>query len=231
MNNESCITWTFDYALSTFFEIDTAAIHQLLPEPIRPVEIFPGIGLVNLTAFNFIAGSLNGTLPEFQELIFSVVVTPDLSRSIPHFAMYVLSLASTDKDHLRHGADFYQLPANTLVKKAAISYTDTLSAHFSNDEGDILFMNHCASHLSFESGIRHFQVYTMNREQLHIADCFIDGEFCEHQNVAACARFSNHFFYRDIAMHHLNPEPYMQMICKPREHGRQHYSQPRSWPK
>ena len=70
---DNLIIWVFDFALNTFYEVDTDLITPLLPKQISPMEIVPGVSLLNITAFNFPEGGL-GHLPNFQELIASIVV-------------------------------------------------------------------------------------------------------------------------------------------------------------
>ena len=47
------IIWEFDFALTTFFEVETDLFQKYFPSAINPMEVSPGIGLGNLTAFNF----------------------------------------------------------------------------------------------------------------------------------------------------------------------------------
>ena len=91
--SEDLLVWEFDFALTTFFEVETSQIEKYIPKQLSPMEVSPGLGLINVTGFNFPAGGL-GHLPEFQELICSIIVSPDLSRGVPKFAMHVISLAS-----------------------------------------------------------------------------------------------------------------------------------------
>ncbi|GIS57326.1 MAG: hypothetical protein CM1200mP1_12640 [Candidatus Neomarinimicrobiota bacterium] len=85
--------------MTTFYEVDTDKITSLLPKQLSPMEIVPGVSLLNITAFNFPEGGL-GHLPNFQELIAAIVVAPDLSKGVPKFAMYVFSLGAHAKNTL-----------------------------------------------------------------------------------------------------------------------------------
>tara|TARA_B100001971_G_scaffold163765_1_gene154213 strand:+ start:90 stop:254 length:165 start_codon:yes stop_codon:yes gene_type:complete len=39
---DNLIIWEFDFAMTTFFEVDTDLIAPLLPKQISPMEIVPG---------------------------------------------------------------------------------------------------------------------------------------------------------------------------------------------
>ena len=67
------VVWKFDFSLSTFFEIPTEQVEPLLPEPLEPMEVAPGVALINITAFHFMEGCLEG-LAAFEELICSAIV-------------------------------------------------------------------------------------------------------------------------------------------------------------
>ena len=120
---DNLIICEFDFAMTTFYEVDTDLITPLLPKQISPMEIVPGVSLLNITAFNFPEGGL-GQFPKFQELIASIVVTPDLSRGFPKFAMYVFSLGSTCQAHLDHSADYYKLPSYKKLEYGKINRAD-----------------------------------------------------------------------------------------------------------
>ena len=49
---DNLIIWEFDFAMTTFYEVDTDLITPLLPKQISPMEIVPGVSLLNITAFN-----------------------------------------------------------------------------------------------------------------------------------------------------------------------------------
>ena len=49
---DNLIIWEFDYAMTTFYEVDTDKITSLLPKQLSPMEIVPGVSLLNITAFN-----------------------------------------------------------------------------------------------------------------------------------------------------------------------------------
>ena len=51
--SEDLIVWKFDFALTTFFEVETDLFKHHIPSRLNPMEVSPGIGLVNITAFNF----------------------------------------------------------------------------------------------------------------------------------------------------------------------------------
>ncbi len=221
---EDLIVWEFDFALTTFYEIDTDYIEHLIPRRLSLMEVAPGMGLINVTAFNFPEGAL-GHMPEFQELILSVIVSPDLSRGVPRFAMYVLSLASTCQEHLDHSADYYKLPISGKLTKSTID-RDALSISYDSDEGNILTMNNCDATLDYKSEERYFQAYTSDGGEIYIADITIMASQYEHQLAGNVGTLQTHSFFHEIDMEEAEPIPYLQMIGRPGDVGKQSYYRP-----
>ena len=219
------IIWEFDFALTTFFEVETDLFQKYLPSAINPMEVSPGIGLVNLTAFNFPAGGLNSKLPEFQELIFSAIVSPDLSRGVPKFAMYVLSLGSNCQDHLDHSADYYKLPIHGMLTDAIVD-PESIAIDYSDKDGNILKMNNCSPETNFRNEERYFQAFTSDGDNLTIADCYIEAPLFEHQLTNDAGTLNVHPFLKNIDFELGDPLPYLQMISRPGEIGRQFYYRP-----
>ena len=170
---DNLIIWEFDFAMTTFFEVDTDLIAPLLPKQISPMEIVPGVSLLNITAFNFPEGGL-GHLPNFQELIASIVVAPDLSRGVPKFAMYVFSLGSTCQEHLDHSADYYKLPSYEKLEFGKINRVDNV-IEFGDKDGSILTMKNCGNNIGdFLGHERYFQAFTLQDDKLFIADLYLN---------------------------------------------------------
>ncbi len=224
---EELIVWEFDFALTTFYEIETDYIQPLIPPRLSLMEVAPGVGLINVTAFNFPEGAL-GHLPEFQELILSAIVSPDLSRGVPRFAMYVLSLASTSQEHLDHSANYYKLPISAKLTESTID-RDALSISYGSDEGNILTMNNCDATLDYKSEERYFQAYTSEGGEIYIADIYIRASQYEHQLAGDVGILQTHSFFHDIDMAEAEPIPYLQMIGRPGDTGKQYYYQPETF--
>lgn len=222
------IIWQFDFALTTFFEVQTDLFQQYIPPRLNPMEVSPGIGLVNLTAFNFPAGGLNGELPEFQELIFSVIVSPDLSRGVPKFAMYVLSLGSNCQEHLDHSAEYYKLPIHGMLTNAEVD-SDSIAIDYSDADGQILTMKNCSPETNFRNEERYFQAFTSDGENLTIADCYINAPLFEHQLTEDSGTLNQHPFLKNIDFDLSEPLPYLQMISRPGHIGKQFYYRPNTF--
>lgn len=218
------ITWTFDFALSTFYEIETNLIQALIPPRLTPVEVAPEVSLINLTSFNFPKGAL-GTLPEFQELILSAIVSPDLSRSVPKFAMYVISLGSTCQEHLDHSADYYKLPIYDLISDVTI-ISKELIVSYGDSHGTILTMKNCSPLADFKEQERYFQVFTSEDDTIYIADVFMIASLFEHQLSGNVGVLHNHPFMKNLEVEDAEPVSYLQMINKPGKIGQQFYFRP-----
>ena len=221
---ENLLVWEFDFALTTFFEVETDLFQQHIPSRLNLMEVSPGVGLVNITAFNFPEGAL-GELPVFQELIFSAIVSPDLSRGVPKFAMYVLSLGSTCQEHLDHSADYYQLPIHGLLTDTKID-SEAIAIDYSDSDGQILAMNNCSPITNFRDEERYFQAFTSDGDNLTIADCYIEAQLFEHQLTEDAGKLNVHPFLKNIDFDLGDPLPYLQMIGEPGKIGKQFYYRP-----
>ena len=221
--SENLLIWEFDFALTTFFEVETSQIEKLIPPQLSPMEVSPGLSLINVTGFNFPKGGL-GHLPEFQELICSIIVSPDLSRGVPKFAMHVISLASTSQEHLDHSADYYKLPIHGLLTDAKID-KEKIAIDYSDNEGQILQMSNCSPNLNFRNDERYFQEFTMDGDDLTIANCYIESPLFEHQVVGNAGNLNIHPFLKNIDFD-VEPTPYLQMISPPGQKGKQFYYRP-----
>ncbi len=219
------LVWQFDFALTTFFEIDTDLVLPLLPPKLNPVEVISGISLINVTAFNFPAGAL-GSLPEFQELIFSVIVTPDLSRGVPKFAMYILSIGSSCQEHLDHSADYYKLPVYEHLLHGIINKNE-LTVEYSDSRGKILTMQNCSAQVNFKKNEkRYFQAFSSKDDQIYIADVYIKASLYEHQQAGDAGLLYNHPFFKNLSLDETEPASYLQMIGEPGKIGQQLYYRP-----
>ena len=223
-NNEGLIIWEFDFALTTFYEIETEAIEHLIPKRLTPIEVAPGVSLLNLTALNFPEGAL-GKLPEFQELSFSLIVTPDLSRGVPKFAMHILSLSSTNQEHLDHCVSYYKLPVCEPFTKATIQH-DPLEAEFEDADGPITTMKNIHPSPGYDEGERYFQAFVEEASDIYVADVVMKGSIFEHQNAGDAGKLWPHPFFRGIDWDSAEPLAYMQMLNKPGITGRQYYPRP-----
>ena len=225
---DNLIIWEFDFAMTTFFEVDTDLIAPLLPKQISPMEIVPGVSLLNITAFNFPEGGL-GHLPNFQELIASIVVAPDLSRGVPKFAMYVFSLGSTCQEHLDHSADYYKLPSYEKLEFGKINRVDNV-IEFGDKDGSILTMKNCGNNIGdFLGHERYFQAFTLQDDKLFIADLYLKAELFEHQDQGDAGIINNHPFLKGLELFEEERVPYLQMLLEPSTRGKQFYYKPEKY--
>jgi hypothetical protein len=87
--------WPIDFAISASFEIPTGVAESLLPGRMQPLELRPGVGLLNISVFHFPDPPDVGE--PCTEIVFNVHVFADLSRApaLPRMAMYTVRLAAT----------------------------------------------------------------------------------------------------------------------------------------
>lgn len=225
---DNLIIWEFDYAMTTFYEVDTDLITSLLPKELSPMEIVPGVSLLNITAFNFPEGGL-GHLPNFQELIAAIVVAPDLSRGVPKFAMYVFSLGSTNQEHLDHSADYYKLPSYDKLEYGKISHEKN-EADFGDNDGSILTMNNCCETIGdYLDHERYFQAFVSKGDDVYIADLYLKAALFEHQEQGEVGIINNHPFLKGLELFDEVSVPYLQMILEPGTKGKQFYYKPEKY--
>jgi len=223
-SNPDVLIWEFNFALSTFYEVETEGLEALLPKRLTPMEVAPGVALLNVTAFNFVGSSL-GTLPEFQELILSAIVAPDLRRGVPKFAMFVLSLASNNQDHLDHSADFYKLPIFGLLSQVDINRA-AFEVSYADAHGPIITGRNLHPSPVYEPGERYFQSFVEEDGEIYVSDLLLKADLFEHQQAGDPGLLSPHPFFRDLNLDGGKPLPYLQMLSKPGTLGRQFYPKP-----
>ena len=225
---DNLIIWEFDYAMTTFYEVDTDKITSLLPKQLSPMEIVPGVSLLNITAFNFPEGGL-GHLPNFQELIAAIVVAPDLSKGVPKFAMYVFSLGSTSQEHLDHSADYYKLPSYNKLDYGKIN-REINEVDFGDSDGSILTMNNCCDTIGDYLGHeRYFQAFVSKGDDVYIADLYLQAALFEHQDQGEVGAINNHPFLKGLELFDEEQVPYLQMVLEPGSKGKQFYYKPEKY--
>ncbi|MFB0517602.1 MAG: hypothetical protein ACETWG_13520 [Candidatus Neomarinimicrobiota bacterium] len=223
-NKEGLIIWQLNFALSTIYEIETEAIEHLVPKRLTPIEVAPGISLLHLAAFNFPEGGL-GYLPEFQELVLSLIVTPDLSRGVPQSAMYVLSLGSTCQEHLDHCVNYYKLPVYGQFTKVSLQQ-DPHSVKYEDGNGPIISMKNIHPNPVYTKDGRYYQAFVKEAGEIYVADVEMKGSLFEHQSTGDAGQMWSHPFFRDIDLETTEPTVYMQTINKPSSIGQQLYPRP-----
>ncbi len=227
------IIWNYDFSISTFYGCELQSLLPLLPDgKLTLAEAIPGIGLINLTAVNFRAGGLDGLLPEFQELILSVGVTPDLSRTVPSFAMYVVSLASTCELHLEHSREYYKLPAHTLLTEVSVD-REKLQIALANERGSIALLKSCADYKEYstEPQERLIQAFTGN-QPIYSSDCIFRARVQENQLAGGdgdVGTLHHHPFFSNLAVNDLELIPFVQMISDPDVIAEQYYYRSLPW--
>ena len=221
---DGLIIWNYDFALSTFYEVDTDLIEHIVPKRLTPVQVAPGISLFNLTALNFPAGALD-RLPEFQELILSLVVAPDLSRGVPKSAMHVISLGSTNQEHLDHCVSYYKLPVYGQFSRVQLEH-DPHTALYEDEHGPIVRLRNSHPGPDYFEGERYFQAFVEDQDEIYVADVVLMGRLFEHQDVSDSDEFFAHPFFRTIDLSDAEPTVYMQMFNEPKSPGKQYYPRP-----
>ena len=223
-NREGLLIWRFDFALSTLFEIETDAIEHLVPKGLTPMQSAPGMSLISLTALNFPAGAL-GELPEFQELIYGVLVPPDLSRGVPKFATFILTLGSTCKEHLEHSADYYKLPVSDQFNNVVIQREPHV-VEFEDANGPILTMRNIHPEPVYADADLYFQAFVEDNGELYVADLHMQGGLFEHQQHGDGGTLHQHPFFRGLNVEDAEPTAYLQMCSQPGVIGDQLYPKP-----
>jgi hypothetical protein len=223
-NREGLLIWKFDFALSTLFEIETEAVEHLVPKGLTPMQSAPGMSLISLTALNFPAGALGG-LPEFQELIYGIIVPPDLSRGVPKFAHHILSLGSTCKEHLEHSAEYYKLPVSDRFSNVAIG-RDPHTVEFEDANGPILTMQNIHPTPVYTNADLYFQAFVEDNGDLYVADLHMQGGLFEHQQQGDGGTLYPHPFFRGLGLDDAEPTAYLQMCSQPDRIGDQLYPKP-----
>jgi hypothetical protein len=93
--------WPIDFAFSASFELPIERLQSALPARIHALEARPGVGLLNLAVFSFVAGA-GGLTSACVEIVVSAHVIPNLALApaLPRLSMYTFSLAATTREFI-----------------------------------------------------------------------------------------------------------------------------------
>lgn len=99
--NEHYTTWPIDFAISASFEVPVARVLPALPPLLQPMEVRPGVALLNLSIFNFTAQTYGLSAP-CTEVVLNVHVIPNLSRALtlPRLSMFTLRLGASTREFI-----------------------------------------------------------------------------------------------------------------------------------
>lgn len=207
-----------DYAATTLFEIELAKIGARVPEPLVPVEVRPGVGLVSLTVITVAEGGVHGAhgpLPAYGEAVFCVHVEPDLAEAVPDMSILVLSFAATHERALAANADHHDLDIWPTPIRVAIE-GEAHRMHVSDADGPIATITCAHPSPRYRERPASLQVYTA-REGLGSVRRY-DERFelrsFRHQRRAPAAEFHEHPMFRGVPVAGLR-RPYLQWLCEP----------------
>ena len=197
------------------FEIPTSALCPL-PKPLQAREVRPGVGLLCVTRCRYAPANL-GWLPAFSELTVNVIVEPLVEGWTPHFAFYVLSIASSspDYDEWTQGAE--KMPVFTLDQPRFEGAEDDRWSEIGDAAGPIVRLSHAHPSPEYRVDVRDCQVYTEVEGELWSSRVRIHGPMFEHQRRNGDIALHPHPVFRGVELDQVERSPWAEWTTKPGE--------------
>lgn len=209
--------WRVKSHFNFICEIDSDVVRPLVPTRLALKEARPGVGLLNIGYMALVAGHLDGQLPEFEEITFSVHVHPDLTlkTSIPRMSVYDIRIGSNCKAFLDYEAEHQKLNG-TYWPTLRGTLNDAQDQLTVQDESGPLFTlknTHPSPPHKMEDAVG--QYYSMYEGQLYQGVFRWTGRGTEHQRDGDWGQLFNHPFFREIDVERNVFDCYMQMFMAP----------------
>lgn len=216
MSTVTKISLPLSYAATTLFEIGLSEVASRVPQPLAPVEVRPGVGLVSLTVITVADGGVHGAhgaLPGYGEAVFCVHVEPDLAHGVPDMSVLVLCFAATHARALAANAELYDLNISTTPIQVEI---DPLAHRTMLRDATGPIASLTCAHPRPRYGVRStsLQVYTVTSAGVRRYDERIELRCFRHQRRAPAAELHDHRFFDGVSVRGLE-RPYLQWLCEP----------------
>lgn len=172
-------TFGFDQLVGGNFFANARLLRSAIPKHLTLLEPHAGIGVINITVFNFTESEVGG----HGELVISALLAPWATKSdnLPYASYYPIFLATTTKvsqDFVTR--NFYMPKFEHEVDINFDRQGETRSVSVSHGGARIIELA-VRSLGSLEPTSRSFQCFSSQGEQLYRAAVDITGQLCEHE--------------------------------------------------
>jgi hypothetical protein len=219
--------WPIDFAMSASFELPLARVRAALPARVQPFEARPGVGLLNLTVFNFTADAPGLSAP-CTEIALSVHVIPDLTHALmlPRVSLFTFRLGASSREFIDslHATDQFPIcpdPIDARIDR------DRIAVSVRDQAGRALFDLAAADGVSprYEDDRYYVQSTTTRDGRLLTSGNLFELRRAENQRRLETAGAPvPHPFFDGIDVSGMTARHgYLQMWTEPGSIGREHH--------
>ena len=219
--------WPFDFAFSSSLEIPTNQITPVLPHNLFPMEVRPGISLLNISVFDFTAESHTLT-KSCVEIILGVHVLPHLglAKDLPKMSVYLLQMGATTEEFLESPdaidvQPFKEETLNVEIDRKVVSVECR-----DKNGGKIFSMQKQHDCPVYFHDLFYVQTFCKQGDTLYFGGVYLESNKFEHQKKSQpIGKFYNHSFFHGIDVENLDPtDSYIQTWSKPGSFGTEFYT-------
>jgi hypothetical protein len=207
--------WRIRKQVMYLWEIDTDAIAPLVPDPLTPKEVRPGISLFAIEALHYHTDHFRPGYPEFLEAVLTAAVEPDLSidMPVPRFCMHAISVISESPEFCEQEGRLLHTPTE-LVPGLRMEFSeDGASCDMFDGDQPIVLCKNTHPSVAYEPKVLWGQYYT-NTKGLQQGIWRWDGEMFEHMKAGNYGTFHKHPFFKGMDTSRVRG-CYRQMMARP----------------
>ena len=168
----------FRHAVSAFLEVPRAFAVPCLPGRLEPLEANHGIGVLAVTAFDFVDSEVG----PYQELVLSILTPPRIcpDGAWPRSAFFPFMVGTSSQASRLHAIERWRLP----------HYMKDIEVEFEEVKGSIRIRAHERGRPILDLDVsgsdwgptrQLYQVFSSSEDQLYKADIHMEGLFTEHE--------------------------------------------------
>lgn len=225
-NSQDYDLWVFDFAFSSSLEIPTKNARQNLPPALFPMEVRPGVSLLNITVFSYTEESDALTEPSVKPLCgISVIPHLGLAREVPRMSFYMLQMGATTKQLLENPRSVDKLPFEKEPFQMKIDKENIFVECKDHNGSEIFSMQGKHDKPVYTQELFYFQIFCTYEERLYHGGIFLEADKFEHQkNSGSIGKLNNHSFFQGLDVESLDTSDcYLQMWSKPGTQGIENY--------
>ena len=209
------VAWRVRHQTLFLYEVDLDAILELVPQRLSPRELRPGIGMCAIETLDYLPGHFGDTTGSF-EIVFSVMVEPDLrlAMPVPQMSLYVASVLSSSAAFVEHEQELLRMPMTHHAGLAMAFSPDGASVEVADRGEQIVRCHNTGGAPVFVPKVNWGLIYTQQRGELHQGAFRWEGEVFEHQRRGDHGGLAAHPFFGGLSPRAIRA-CYRQMASNP----------------
>jgi len=212
------VKWHITRQIMFSFEVELKEAERVLPEDLAPVELRPGIALLNVSALSYAAGNFGPGSPAFSETVAMISVQPDLSWEMPapRFSFFPINVYSDSQDFVDGEAAGVATPT-VLVKSLDVSFHPSgFGVTIADDRGKVAELRNTAAEQEMIYKDYNFwgQHFNVTRGPLHGGPWHWQGHGFEHQKKGTWGQLFPHPIFKGLDVSRIR-SCFLQMFSTP----------------